>query len=39
MLKLRHGSVQAFAAAVPDEDGANGGGGSGAASAQSKQTD
>ncbi|RLN00533.1 uncharacterized protein C2845_PM06G03510 [Panicum miliaceum] len=37
LLKLRHGSVQAFTAAPPD--GTNGGGDDGAASAQSKQTD
>ncbi|PAN17704.1 hypothetical protein PAHAL_3G150700 [Panicum hallii] len=37
LLKLRHGSVQAFTAAPPD--GTNGGGDDGAASARSKQTD
>ncbi|KAG2616974.1 hypothetical protein PVAP13_3NG177636 [Panicum virgatum] len=38
LLKLRHGSVQAFTAALPDGDGTNGGGDDGAASAQGKQT-
>ncbi|KAG2625217.1 hypothetical protein PVAP13_3KG202427 [Panicum virgatum] len=38
LLKLRHGSAQAFTAAPPDGDGRNGGGDDGAASAQSKQT-
>ncbi|RCV16185.1 hypothetical protein SETIT_3G117600v2 [Setaria italica] len=36
LLKLRHGSVQAFTAAQPD-DGTNGGGDDGAAGAQSKE--
>lgn len=36
LLKLRHGSVQAFTAAPPDAT--NGGGDGGAVSAQSKQT-